>query len=143
MADEGIIRAEERARMALASYPRLQSELLAPFARDGQFQQLVVEDCQSSVLEDATWAAYERDGDQDALASKQALFFRSIFAPSLASALSRASDVEACRAFGGQLESRLKGRVASQPAPMALVCQYDCAGQRDVVARSASKGVSK
>jgi hypothetical protein len=118
MVDEGVIQPEERVRMALGSYPRRKSDLLAPFTRDGQFHQLVVEECQLSVLEDATWAAYERDGDKEALAAKQALFFRAIFAPSLASALARAGDTEVCRAFGDQLESRLKERLAKQPAPM-------------------------
>ena len=118
MVNERAIQPEERARMALGSYPRRKTELLAPFARGGQFQQLAMEACELSTLEDATWAAYERDRDKEALAAKQALFFRSIFVPSLASALSRAGDAEACRAFGDQLENRLKLRLAKQPAPM-------------------------
>jgi hypothetical protein len=118
MVDEGAILAEERARMALASYPRRQSDLLAPFARDGRFQQLVVEDCQFLVLEDAAWADYEQDGDKDALAAKHSLFFRSVFAPSLASVLRRAGDPEADGAFGDRLEKGLKLRLAKQPAPV-------------------------
>jgi hypothetical protein len=118
MVDAGAILAEERTRMAVPSYPRRESELLAPFAADGQFHQLVVEDRQFSVLEEAAWANYQRDGDRDALASKHALFFRSIFVPSLASALRRAADAEACRAFGDRLENGLKRRLASNPAAM-------------------------
>ena len=91
MVDQGLIQAEERARMVLGSYPRRESDLLAPFARNGQFQQLVVEDCQFAVLKDAAWADYERDGDNEALTASHALFFRSIFVPSLASALERAA----------------------------------------------------
>jgi hypothetical protein len=118
MVAQGLIRAEERARMALGSYPRRESELLAPFDRSGQFQQLVVEDCQFDVLEDAAWAEYQRDGDKEALATRHALFFRSIFVPSLASALDCAGDAEACCVFGDQMMSRLKQRLARQPAPM-------------------------
>src|SRR5580704_6418681 len=118
MVDQGLILAEERARMVLGSYPRRESDLLAPFARNGQFQQLLVEDCQFAVLEDAAWVDYQRDGDTGALAARHALFFRSIFVPSLASALERAGDAEACRVFGDQLVSRLKLRLARQPTPM-------------------------
>jgi hypothetical protein len=118
MVDKGVILPEERARMALGAYPRRQCDLLAPFVPDGQFQQLVAEDCQLSVLEDAAWADYQRDREKEALAAKHALFFRSIFVPSLASALRRAGDAEACRAFGDHLENGLKLRLARQPAAL-------------------------
>jgi len=118
MVSSGAILAEERTRMALGSYPRRKSDLLAPFVPDGQFQQLVVEDFQFAVLQDAAWADYQRDGDKEALAAKRALFFRSIFVPSLAIALGRAGDAEACRAFGDQMENGLKLRLMQQPAAL-------------------------
>jgi hypothetical protein len=120
MVQEGQIRAQERARMVLGSYPRRNSELLAPFATDGQFQQLVVEDCALSVLQDAAWAAYQQDRDQEALAAKQARFFRSVFVPSLASALAGEGDGDAAsrHAFAQQLEERLRHRLARQPTAM-------------------------
>jgi hypothetical protein len=119
MVHEGVLLAKERVRMVLGTYPRRNSELLAPFVPDGQFHQLVVEDHAFSVLEDAAWAEYRRDGEAEALAAKHALFFRSIFAPSLASALSGDGDVEKRRAsFVRQLEMRLKRRLASQPAAL-------------------------
>jgi SAM dependent carboxyl methyltransferase len=118
LVDQGLIQTEERARMVLGSYPRRESDLLAPFARNGHFRQLVVEDCQFAVLEDSAWGDYQRDGDKEALAARHALFFRAIFVPSLASALDRAGDAEACRVFGDQLVTRLKQRLASQPAAM-------------------------
>jgi hypothetical protein len=133
MVATGAILPEERARMALGSYPRRKAELLAPFDRGGQYQQLVVEDCDLAVLEDAAWADYERDGDKDALATKHALFFRSIFVPSLATALVRADDAEACRAFGVQITNGLKLRLARQPAAMnsfvstIVLAKRDCA----------------
>jgi hypothetical protein len=119
MAHEGVLLANERARMVLGTYPRRNSELLAPFVRDGQFNQLTVEDCEFSVLEDTAWAEYQRDGDAEALAAKHALFFRSIFAPSLASALGGDGDVEERQSsFACQLEMRLKRRLARQPAAL-------------------------
>jgi hypothetical protein len=118
MVAAGVLLAEERARMALGSYPRRKSELLAPFKASGQVQGLTVEDCEVSVLADAAWADYQRDGDKGALVAKHALFFRSIFVPSLASALRGAGDAETCRAFGDRMEKGLRARLAKQPVAM-------------------------
>jgi hypothetical protein len=99
--------------MVLGSYPRRKSELLAPFAQDGQFRHLTVEHLDMSVLSDGPWTQYERDGDREALATKHALFFRAVFMPSLAAALTRvrAGDAEALGAFGDRLEQGLKRRL--------------------------------
>jgi hypothetical protein len=120
MVADGALMAEERARMALRAYPRRKSDLLAPFALDGHFKDLTVEDFEMSTLADGAWTDYERDGNKEALATKQALFFRSVFMPSLASALERvrSGDAEALRIFGDHLEAGLKRRLASQPAAM-------------------------
>lgn len=50
--------------------------------------------------------------------NKHAAFFRSTFAPSLASALRRAHDPEACRAFNDCAEHKLKRRLMREPAPI-------------------------
>jgi hypothetical protein len=117
--------AEERARMVIRAHPRRKCDLLAPFARDGHFQRLTVEDLEMSELPDTAWIDYERDGDKEALATKHALFFRSVFMPTLASALDRvgSGDAEALRVFGGCLEAGLKRRLASQPAAMHSLVQ--------------------
>jgi hypothetical protein len=116
MVNDGAILGQERAGMVLGSFPRHQRELTAPFSRDGQFQQLVVEDVAFFALPDSAWADYERDGDREGLAARQARFFRSIFVPSLASALG--SDPERHRLFSDQFEKRLSDRLGSQPAPL-------------------------
>lgn len=118
MVADGAITSEERSRMVLASYPRRKRDLLAPFVGNGRFQQLSVEDFEMSELAEPAWTEYQRDGDKEALAAKHTLFFRSIFVPSLASALVRvrAGDAAAAGTFGDQVEQRLKRRLASQPA---------------------------
>jgi hypothetical protein len=120
MAKEGTIAAEERARMVIGSHPRRMSDLLAPFSADKRFQSLSVEAFEESVVSDSAWTEFEKSGDRKALATKHALFFRSVFAPALAIALTRvrAGDAEALGAFGDQLESGLRRRLESQPAPM-------------------------
>jgi SAM dependent carboxyl methyltransferase len=118
MVYEGALRAEERERMVLGSYPRRRCDLLAPFQASGQFEDLRVESCDLFPLADALWADYERDGDNEALATRQARFFRSIFVPSLALSLNQAYDAEQRRIFADRFEHGLKRRLATQPAPL-------------------------
>jgi hypothetical protein len=115
MVAERSISAEERARMVLGVYPRRQSQLLAAFNTDGQFRSLTVERAELSVLPDAAWADYERDRDKKALATRQARFFRSVFAPSLASPI---ADEGKRSVFPDRLEEKLKRRLAERPAPL-------------------------
>jgi hypothetical protein len=120
MVADGAITLQERSRMALRAHPRRQRDLLAPFGDDGKFRQLTLEDFQMSQVPDIAWAQYDRDRNKEALATKRALFFRSIFVPSLACALSseRAGNGEALATFGDQLEQRLKRRLVSQSTPL-------------------------
>ena len=125
MVADGVITSEERSRMTLQAHPRRKRDLLAPFERTGEFQQLSVEDFAMSEVSDAAWDQYARDRDKEALTTKRALFFRSIFVPSLACALSpaRAGNGEALATFADQMDQRLKQRLASQPAEMRSFVQ--------------------
>jgi hypothetical protein len=107
--DEGAIAAEERARMVLGTYPRRMDEVLAPFENNHSFQDLVLEDWQELPLADPAWLDYQRDQDSQALARKQALFFRAVFLPSLGGALNRHGDgdPEAFNNFADQCQRRL------------------------------------
>lgn len=115
MVDEGAISVSERSRMVLGSYPRLKSDLLAPFKGGGMFEKLSMETFQMFANPDPAWDDYERDGDVEALASKHASFFRSTFVPSLATALETARDAEGRRAFADRLEYGLKRHLARHP----------------------------
>ena len=125
MVDEGAITTEERSRMALASYPRRKDELLAPFTKKGCFEGLVLEDCDISTLPDAAWLDYLRDGNEQAMATKQTMFFRVVFMPSLASALTRVQegDAEAQRRFCDRMQDGLTRRLASHPAASDTLVQ--------------------
>jgi len=133
MVEEGTINGSERAAMVVGAYPRPERDLLAPFAHDGVFHDLIVETSEMFALPDAAWSAYEDDGNKQALAAKQALFFRSVFAPSLGSALDRghSGDGEALRIFGDRLESGLKRHLASQPAAMHSLVQAIVLAKQD------------
>ncbi|HEY6334129.1 MAG TPA: SAM-dependent methyltransferase [Blastocatellia bacterium] len=120
MVDDGTITADERARMVLGSHPRRTEALLAPFAPEGHFHGLTVEDCNLLPLPDGAWVDYQDDGDRDALGTKQSAFFRSVFVPSLATALDsvRNGEPEAVQRFGDGLCDRLKPRLARDPKPI-------------------------
>ena len=120
MVADGVRKAEERQRMVLGAFPRRRPDLLDPFVRETHFQHLTVEDFEVSLLADATWADYEQDGNRNVLATKQARFFRSVFMPSLASALDnvRPRETEALGIFGDALETRLTRRLADEPCAM-------------------------
>jgi hypothetical protein len=122
MVTEGTITSDERSRMALMNHPRRKCDLLAPFG-DGDFERLTVEDFAVSDLIDSDWERYQRDRDNETLAGKRARFLRSVFAPSLASALIRAANSQVCRDFADRLEQGLKRRLASQPVPMHTCVQ--------------------
>jgi hypothetical protein len=116
LVESGAITPEERGRMTLGACPRRESDLIAPFAADGQFKDLFVEHVRTHVAPDAAWADYERDGDAMALASKRALFFRVIFVPALAQALARSRSEEDRRIFAKRLEEGVSRRLAPAPA---------------------------
>lgn len=125
MAAEGAITSEERSRMVVAGYARRMQDLRAPFSNDKEFHQLTVEDSAIFEVSDSTWTQYELDRDREALASRRALFFRSIFVPSLACALSpaRTGNGAGVRVFADQMEQRLKRRLASHLTAMPSLAQ--------------------
>jgi hypothetical protein len=115
MVAECVITAEQRARMVVGTHPQRQSQLLAAFNANGQFRGLTVEDCKLSVLPDAAWADYEQDADKKALATRHARFFRSVFVPSLSSAIAEEGKRNV---FPDRLEEKLKRRLADRPVPL-------------------------
>ncbi|MGA8907820.1 MAG: hypothetical protein WB524_09395 [Acidobacteriaceae bacterium] len=118
MVEDGAIRAEERDRMALGTYPRRRSELLAPFRTKERFRNLALEQCELLSLPDSAWADFERHGNRDWLARRRALFFRAVFVPSLALGLAECDSPEKCQAFADEFEARLTRVLTEQPAPL-------------------------
>jgi len=114
----GEIRSDERKRMVLGTYPRRKCELLAPFQADSQFRGLRVEHYDFASLPDPAWSDYERDGDLEALATKHARLFRSIFVPSLTLSLTAAHDAEQRHIFAEHFEQRLKQNLSNRPRPL-------------------------
>jgi hypothetical protein len=125
MVDEGAITVGERHRMAVNVWPRRRADLVAPFEPDGRFQSLILKGSETCTLRDMVWEAYEIDADAESLATKHAMFFRAVFAPTLASFLDRvrAGDPSASVAFADRLTTGLKRRIAASPAHMHSLVQ--------------------
>ena len=125
MVSDGAITSEERSRMALTAHPRRKQDILAPFVGNGQFENMTVEDFAMSEVYDGAWEQYSVDNDKDALAAKRALFFRSIFVPSLAGALSaaRGTNGNAVASFANQIQQRLQLRLANHLSAIRSLVQ--------------------
>jgi SAM dependent carboxyl methyltransferase len=125
MVSEGTITADERRRMVLNVWPRRKAELVAPFDRNGRLGSLALTDTGTRLLRDAAWDDYEKDGNAQALAEKHAMFFRAIFAPTLASALTRVreDDAAAFAAFADRLTTGLRRHLEAKPAQMHSLVQ--------------------
>ncbi len=137
-----LISGDERKRMVLGAYPRRRVQLLEPFAAEGHFQSLSVEHCELFDLPDAAWASYQQDGDVEALAGRQAAFFRAVFVPSLASAV---ADAGRRQAFPDWVEQRLKRRLSELLAPFhsfvqVMVLAKHCPDCPDVASLERSEG---
>ena len=140
MVEERAITPEERSRMVIAGCPRHKSQLLEPFVATGQFCGLTVEHFDLSPLPDAAWADYNRDGNKEKLSARQAGFFRSIFVPSLASAL---ADAGARPAFADGLEHSLQRRLADRPVPLHTFVQTIVLANQDSTPGSAARELGK
>src|SRR5262249_23791219 len=122
---ERVITANEREQMILPVYERRKCDLLAPFARDGKFERLMVEHCSISVLPDTAWTDYQLDKDVETFVRKRVQFFRATFAPSLTLALTQTRTPEQRQTFVLRLEADLARRIAAEPAridlPVAMI----------------------
>jgi hypothetical protein len=101
------------------------SDLVAPFAVDGRFQSLILKATESCLLNDSAWACYQTDGDAETLATKHAMFFRTVFTPTLASFLDavRAGEPNASLDFADRLTSGIKCRIANEPSHINSLVQ--------------------
>ncbi len=120
MVSDRVISAQERGRMVLGAHPRTRAQLLEPFGSEGQFCGLTVEHYEQFALPDAAWAEFEDNGDKEMLVGRHAGFFRSVFAPSLATAI---DPPKRHRVFADELENRLKRHLAERPRPFHSLAQ--------------------
>jgi hypothetical protein len=110
----GTISAVERARMVIPARARSRIQLLAPFEETGSFADLTVEHCEVFRSPEVAWAAYLEHGDPQLLAAQRAGFFRSVFIPTLATALDPTKPPTHRLVFADELEATLARRLAAE-----------------------------
>jgi hypothetical protein len=134
---DGVISNEEHKRMVLGTYARRREQLLEPFSVDGKFEWLSVEHCKIFDLPDAAWADYQQNGNVEALVSRHAAFFRAIFVPSLASAI---SDAARRAAFADCVEQKLKQSLSEGPRPFHSFVQVIVLAKQSPAVTSSAGG---
>ena len=110
----GFLSAVELERMAVPSMARTRAEFLAPFAAEGCFGSLRVEEIEIYLGEDYFWSEFERSGDAQAYGAQWAAFSRASAFPSLAKNLDPGSE-DRRSAFSLRLEEGMAARVAAKP----------------------------
>ncbi len=120
MVGDRFLKPDELSRMAIPTVGRSKEDLAAPFAEDGRFAGLTIEELEVFMGEDRIWAGFETSGDADAFGAEWARFSRASVFPSLASALDKGPDTGRTAKFFDRLETGLAARLAKAPAEMEI-----------------------
>jgi hypothetical protein len=115
LAEARLITQRELRRMAVATFARSREEWCAPFAEDGQFAGLALEEFQIFDAEDPLWADFVRHRDAGALAARRAALFRAFAFPSLATGLDGGLESPRAGEFVARLEAAMASRLAAAP----------------------------
>lgn len=116
---EGLVRPEEKARMAIPTVGRGAAELAAPFA-DGGALGLGLARLEVFAAEDRIWADYAASGDAAVFGVRWASFSRASVFPTLAAALDGPEAPARRSAFVARLADGLADRLAAAPCPMKI-----------------------
>lgn len=119
MADDGMLREAEAARMSVLCYERYPADARAPFA-GGDFAGLRLKADFVNDLPDPFWGPYQATGDAETLADRYIGFFQAPFQPSLLAALEADRDAAFRSAFTGRLEAGLRRRILADPQPLLV-----------------------
>jgi hypothetical protein len=111
LAGAGFITQEELRNMALASFLRCREEWCAPFAEDGQFAGLALEEFRIFEAEDVHWADFARHRDIARLAARRAAWCRAFAFQSLAAGLDGGHNSPRAHEFIVRLEAAMATRL--------------------------------
>ena len=87
LVQDGVIRADEAARMVMPITYRSRTELTGPFVQNGIFANLVIEHLDISLGPDPIWDEFQRTKDVELFGKRWSTVLRVTLGPSLASAL--------------------------------------------------------
>lgn len=116
---EGLVGAQEAARMAIPTVGRTRAAFAVPFA-GGRFAGLSLERLELIEGEDTIWRDYEQNGDAQAFGARWAAFSRASVMPTLALGLDGGAQDPRAAAFLARLEAGMAARLASAPERMLI-----------------------
>lgn len=125
LGDDGLLTADEVARMCIPTVARRAADFVAPFAPSGRFERLEIEDLQIFDATDRFWERYRADSDAETFGSRWAGFARASVFPALTPALENGAADFRRNEFFDRLEKGVAERLSAAPEqtriPMALV----------------------
>jgi hypothetical protein len=116
---DGVVRAEEAARMAIPTVGRTRAEFSAPFS-GAAFAGLTLERLDMLDGEDGIWDDFARDGDAQAFGSRWAGFASASVLPTLAHDLAGGAEDARAATFIARMEAGMAARLAAAPEPMLI-----------------------
>ena len=120
LVDEGLVTADEAARMSIPSMGRDEKDFRAPFAPSGRFEGLSIEHLELFNAEDRFWAQYRTDKDAKAFGANWAGFLRASIFPTLAAALDGGVTDSRATEFVERLEAGVAAHLAAKPEQMSI-----------------------
>jgi hypothetical protein len=111
---EGLVQAEEAARMAIPTVGRTRADFAAPFAQ-GAFAGLTLERLDVFAEEDRIWRDFQHDDDARAFGARWAAFSRASVLPTLALGLAGGATDPRAADFVARMEAEMAARLAAAP----------------------------
>jgi hypothetical protein len=118
LVDQSFITKEEARRMVIPTVGRSRQDFIAPFAENGSFAGLTLDEIEVFYGEDRIWAEFQGHGDAGMYAARWAAFSRASVCPTLAASLDD-KEVRAS-AFIDRMEARMIERLKVAPEPMLI-----------------------
>lgn len=120
LATDGLLTAEEVARMCVPTYGRRAADFAAPFAPSGRLEGLEIEHLEIFDAEDRFWGRYRIDSDADAFGARWAAFAKASVFPALSTGLDGgAADPRADEVFD-RLGAGVAERLAAAPEQIQI-----------------------
>ena len=118
LVEEGFVKEEEAWRMVIPTFGRSRQEFMAPFALNGSFSSLAMEEIEVFSGQDHIRAEFKNNGDALAFGTRWAAFSRASVGPTLATSLDPGEGRAA--EFIRRLEARMSARLSSAPEPTSI-----------------------
>lgn len=120
LAADGLITADEIARMCIPTIGRREADFVAPFAPSGRLERLEIAQLDVFDAEDRFWSRYQTDHDAVAFGARWAGFARASAFPALSTGLAAGAADPRLSEFFDRLEAGVGERLGAAPERMQI-----------------------